>query len=69
MTFEQYAKRLAEISEKLENADITLDESIALFEESVRLSSECMKILKEKKGKITRINKELDGIAGESDEL
>lgn len=69
MTFEQYARRLAEISQKLEDADITLDESIALFEESVRLSSECMKILKEKKGKITQINKELDGIAGESDEL
>lgn len=62
MTFEQYSKRLLEISQKLEQPDITLDKSIEYFEESVRLSSECMNILKSRKGKISEIKKELDEI-------
>lgn len=62
MTFEECSKRLAEISDKLEDGSITLDESINYFEESVRISSQCMEILRGKKGRIAEIKKELDKI-------
>lgn len=62
MTFTECRNRLTEISQRLEQPDISLDESISLFEESVKLSAECMEILKSKKGKITEIKKELDRI-------
>lgn len=62
MTFNECSKRLNEIAENLQKPDITLDQSIELFEESVKLSSNCMEMLKSKKGKITEIKKELDKI-------
>lgn len=37
-TFEQALSRLAEIVEKLEGGDLPLEESLALFEEGVRLA-------------------------------
>ena len=38
-TFEDAVKRLTEIIEKLERGDLPLEESIALFEEGVKLSA------------------------------
>ncbi len=43
LSFEQQMKKLQDIVEKLEKNDVELDESIALYEEGLRLS----KILKE----------------------
>lgn len=37
-TFEQAVKRLSEIVQSLEKGDLPLEESLALFEEGVRLS-------------------------------
>ena len=38
-TFEDAVRRLTEIIEKLERGDLPLEESIALFEEGVKLSA------------------------------
>lgn len=38
-TFEDAVKRLTEIIERLERGDLPLEESIALFEEGVKLSA------------------------------
>lgn len=62
MTFEKYKERLSQISESLESGDLTLDESIKYYEESVKLSSECLKILNSKKGKITELKKQLGSL-------
>ena len=43
LSFEQQMKKLQDIVEKLEKNDVELDESIALYEEGLRLS----RILKE----------------------
>ncbi len=50
--FEKSIKELEEIAAKLENTQISLDESIALFEKGVRLSRDCSEYLETAKQKI-----------------
>ncbi len=46
-TYEQSVKRLEEIVKKLESGNLSLEESIALYSEGVRLSQNCKKTLEE----------------------
>ena len=46
-SFEEAFAKLQEISDKIEKESLTLNESIALFEEGVKLSAYCSKILDE----------------------
>ena len=46
-TFEASFGRLQEILTKMENPDTSLDDSLALFSEGMKLSEECMKRLEE----------------------
>ena len=62
MTFEQNLNKLDKIKEELERADISLDDSINLFKESVELTKECIESLKDTEGKISVIKTELDKI-------
>lgn len=50
--FEKSIKELEKIATSLENEQITLDESIALFENGVKLSRECSEYLENAKQKI-----------------
>lgn len=59
MTFEQYKSRLAEISRLLDNGDVSLEDSIKYFAESIKLSEECLNILNNKKGEITVLKNKL----------
>jgi len=45
MTFENSVKKLEEIVSKLENNEITLEESIEIYKEGVTLLSSCKKQL------------------------
>jgi exodeoxyribonuclease VII small subunit len=54
-SFEKNITRLQEISELLENENIGLEESIALYEEGVILSRTCMDELKNAELKISQI--------------
>ncbi len=56
ISFEEAFAKLQEISEKIEKENLSLDESIALFEEGVKLSGYCSKILEEAKQKITKLS-------------
>jgi len=58
-TFEQDLIRLEEISRILEEDNVELEESIALFEEGVKLSKSCLKTLKEAEIKITELKSDL----------
>src|ERR1700739_291 len=49
--FECSLTRLEEIVGKLENANLSLDEAMKLFEEGVQLSRECQKYLEQAEGK------------------
>lgn len=44
-TFEQSISELEEIVSQLENGDVTLDESLSLFEKGIKLSKGCQKML------------------------
>ena len=50
--FEMTLKRLEEIVEKLENENTPLEKSVELFEEGKKLSSKCLKRLKEIEQKV-----------------
>lgn len=52
MNFEVKIKKLEEIVKKMENGDITLDESLKMFEEGVGLTRECQKELNEAEQKV-----------------
>ncbi len=56
--FEQALERLAEINEKLESEEISLDDSVALFKEGLELSKLCQKKLDEAKFVIENVNAE-----------
>ena len=61
MNFEAAIKRIDEISVKLEDASLTLDESLALYEEGVSLVRLCRKMLEDAEQKITCLYPNDDG--------
>lgn len=52
MAFEKKLKRLEEIVNKMESGDLSLDESLKLFEEGVKLSRECNEALSQAELKV-----------------
>jgi exodeoxyribonuclease VII small subunit len=51
-SFEQQLKALEAIVERLEDGELSLDESVRLFEEGLKLSDACKKELEAAEGKI-----------------
>lgn len=62
MTFEEALEKLNKIRDELDSADITLDKSIKLYEESVAYTKTCLDMLKSTEGKIVEIKAEIDKI-------
>lgn len=58
LTYEKAMTRLEEIVSLLEKNDVSLDDSIKLFEEGTRLTAFCSEKLKNAKAKITLTEKE-----------
>lgn len=67
-SFEEKLKRLEQISELLESGDVQLEESISLFEEGIKLSKECLSILKNAELKITKLKKEISNNSNDEGE-
>ena len=59
--FEDAMVRLETIVSELENGDLSLDESLRIFEEGVRLSKSCLKLLDDTEQKIEILLQEKDG--------
>lgn len=53
MEFEKNMQRLSEIVAKLEQGDLTLEESVKLYEEGVKLSAACSQALEQARLKVT----------------
>lgn len=53
LNFEQSMKKLEEIANELESENIDLDTSVKKFEEGMKLSARCSKMLEEAEKKIT----------------
>lgn len=60
-SFEDSLKKLESIVEKLEKGDLSLEDSLKLFEEGVGLSAVCKKELEEAEGKVQMLVKQRDG--------
>ncbi|MFU0801227.1 MAG: exodeoxyribonuclease VII small subunit [Xylanivirga thermophila] len=60
-TFESALSRLEYIVKKLESENLTLDESLKLFEEGVKLSAYCNEKLDKAQGKVTILTKNISG--------
>ncbi len=60
LKFEAALTRLEELVRNMEKGDLSLEESLKLFEEGVRLSGHCTKILNEAEKKVATLmmNKE-----------
>ena len=65
MNFETAYSKLEEIVKKLEGQNVSLEESIALFNSGIELSKECLKFLNESKGKIQHLTDELNNLCEE----
>ncbi len=52
LNFEDAMKKLEKITAELEKGDLSLDESVKKFEEGIKLSKECNKILEDSEKKI-----------------
>lgn len=55
LTYADAMQRLEDISARLENGLVPLEESIALYEESAKLAAFCNKILQQAQQKITEL--------------
>lgn len=61
MTFEQSLKRLDEIVKSLERGDVSLADSMKLFEEGTALIRECSGMLDQAEQKVVMLKKGADG--------
>ena len=52
MKFEEAIKKLEEIAKELENGELGLDESVSKFEEGMKISKNCTKMLNEAEKRI-----------------
>ncbi len=59
--FERSLGRLEEVVQKLEGANLSLDDAMKLFEEGVQLSRECQKQLAEAEARVEILLKKADG--------
>lgn len=56
LSFEEALRKLESIVEKLEDPEVTLDESIQLYEEGMKLSKHCSQTLEDAVLRIEKIN-------------
>jgi len=60
-SFEESLKKLETIVDRLEKGDLSLEDSLKLFEEGVGLSAACKKELDAAEGKVQMLVKQRDG--------
>ncbi len=65
INFEDSIKKLESIANELETGNLNLDESVEKFEEGIKLSKECTKILENAEKRISILIKKDDEIVEE----
>lgn len=66
LPFEEAMKQLEDIATKLEKGNLNLDESVATFEEGMKLSEQCSKLLESAEKRITVLLKDGDKVKEEN---
>lgn len=69
LTFEESLARLEEIVEQLEGGKLSLNDSLALYEEGIKLSRECNRQLTEVEGRLEALIKDGGQLSTEPLEL
>ncbi len=64
--FEESIEKLEKIANELEKGDLNLDEAVSKFEEGMKLSQQCTKILEEAEKKISILIENENGIVEEN---
>ena len=67
MSFESDLNRLEEIASALDRADLSLDESLALFEEGITRLRAASEALAKAEGRVTTLVEQADGALKERD--
>lgn len=62
MTYEQAYEKLMEIANNLQSGNLSLDDSVKLFEESISVSKFCLEKLKQTQAKIQVFKGELENL-------
>ena len=62
MGFEKDIEKLEQIIEKLESENLSIDESLALYSEAIKLGNRLVENIKESKGKLELLNQDLTRI-------
>lgn len=65
MTLEQKLAKLDSLASQLEG-DVSLEKSLAIFEESVSLATECMSVLNDCKGKLVVLQQKMEKLVDEN---
>ncbi len=60
-SFEHSLSRLEKIVSSLEQGDVSLEESLKIYEEGIQLSKECMETLSKAELRIKQLTKDLNG--------
>ena len=66
LTFEEAMQQLELIADELEKGDLDLDKSVAKFEDGMKLSKQCSKLLEDAEKRITILLKDGDTIKEEN---
>lgn len=67
--FEALYRRLEETVSRLEGGDLTLEESLALYEEGMKLARRCQEILQQAELRVTKLQEEFaEGLGAIRDE-
>ena len=66
LPFEEAMKQLENVAAELEKGDLNLDESVAKFEEGMKLSKQCSKLLEDGEKRITILLKDGDSVKEEN---
>lgn len=62
MSLETNIKKLEDLVRKIESQNISIEESLSLYEKAIELSHECLKDVKKYKGSLSILSKELEKI-------
>ena len=64
MDFEQMLSKLNEIADKLEDKNTSLEESFQLFDDGLKISSQCAEILKEYSERYEQLKEQCSALQG-----
>ncbi len=66
MTLEQNLAALDRLADKIEDKDVTLETSLEIFAESLKIADECMKQLSDCKGRLTVLQEKMSKLSDEN---